>query len=250
MADGSIRKREGRRSPWEVRFRDPSGQQISRSFQRKRDAQQWLAEQTAQIGRGAYVDPRAGQITLAAFVDQWLAGQVWDPATRDAVISRMTCHVLPELGEMPLTAIRRSVLQQWIAGRSAMLAPRTVRVVLANVSSLFAAAVEDGLIARNPCSSRAVRAPAVDQDKVVPWTAEQVQAVVDAHPERWRAVPVVAVGCGLRQGEAFGLRVCDVEVPAADRAGSPPDQGRRRAARAGAAEAAEDAVGAVGTACG
>jgi integrase len=45
----------------------------------------------------------------------------------------------------------------------------------------------------------------------MPWTADQVAAVVAAHPRRWRAAPVLAAGCGLRQGETFGLRVCDVD---------------------------------------
>jgi integrase len=35
--------------------------------------------------------------------------------------------------------------------------------------------------------------------------------VIAAHPDRYRAVPVVAAGCGLRQGEVFGLRVEDVD---------------------------------------
>ena len=40
---------------------------------------------------------------------------------------------------------------------------------------------------------------------------EQVLAVVDAHPDQYRAMPVVAAGAGLRQGEVFGLRVEDVD---------------------------------------
>ena len=83
--------------------------------------------------------------------------------------------------------------------------------MLANLSSILGAAVEDGLIARNPCASRAVRAPKVEQSKIVPWPAERVARVIDAHPERWRAVPVVAAGCGLRQGEVFGIKVDDVD---------------------------------------
>jgi integrase len=83
--------------------------------------------------------------------------------------------------------------------------------MLANLCAILGAAVEDGLIARNPCSSRAVRAPAVEQHNVMPWTPEQVGAVVASHPEQWRAVPVVAAGCGLRQGEVFGLLVEDVD---------------------------------------
>lgn len=54
-------------------------------------------------------------------------------------------------------------------------------------------------------------ASAVEQRRIVPWTAEQVSAVTAAHPERWRAAAVVAAGCGLRQGEVFGLRVKDVD---------------------------------------
>lgn len=83
--------------------------------------------------------------------------------------------------------------------------------MLANLSAILGAAVEDRLITRNPCSSTAVRAPAIEQNKIVPWTAEQVAAVVAAHPARWRAAPIVGAGCGLRQGEVFGLRVEDVD---------------------------------------
>lgn len=54
--------------------------------------------------------------------------------------------------------------------------------MLANLSAILGAAVKDGLISRNPCASRSVRAPAVEQDRVVPWTLDQVAAVVAAHP--------------------------------------------------------------------
>jgi len=80
-----------------------------------------------------------------------------------------------------------------------------------NLSAVLGAAVESGLIARDPFASRSVRAPAVEQDRVVPWTLDQVAGVVAAHPTRWRALPVVAAGCGLRQGEVFGLRVEDID---------------------------------------
>ena len=58
---------------------------------------------------------------------------------------------------------------------------------------------------------RSLGNPGASQRKVQPWTVEQVAAVIDALPERWQAVAVVAAGCGLRQGEAFGLRVEDVD---------------------------------------
>ncbi|MDZ7734577.1 MAG: site-specific integrase [Acidimicrobiia bacterium] len=73
------------------------------------------------------------------------------------------------------------------------------------------AAVDDGLIPTNPCKARSVRPPKMDRDKVEPWPVAQVEAVIDALPDRYRALAVVGAGCGLRQGEVFGLRVQDVE---------------------------------------
>jgi integrase len=68
-----------------------------------------------------------------------------------------------------------------------------------------------GLLARNPVASRSVKAPRVKTKQIKPWTREQLGAVIDALPAKYRAVAVVGAGCGLRQGEVFGLRVSDVD---------------------------------------
>ncbi len=86
-----------------------------------------------------------------------------------------------------------------------------MRTVFTNVSSIFNAAVDDGLITTNPCRAGSVKLPKRDQRKIEPWTIEQVEAVLAALPDRYRAVGVVAAGCGLRQGEVFGLGVRDVD---------------------------------------
>ena len=86
-----------------------------------------------------------------------------------------------------------------------------MRTIFTNASTVFSAAVDDGLIATNPCKARSVRLPQSEQRKVQPWPVERVEAVIDALPDRYRATAVVAAGCGLRQGEVFGLRVCDVD---------------------------------------
>jgi len=160
---------------------------------------------------GTYVDVRAGRVTFEVFAEQWLKAQTFDESTREAVASRLRVHILPALGKLELRMIRPSVLQAWLRGRQDRCAPRYLRVMLGNVSAILGAAVEDGLIARNPCASKSVRAPKVEQKKIEPWSQERVDAVIAAHPERYRAVPVVAAGAGLRQGEVFGLRVQDID---------------------------------------
>lgn len=195
---------------WQARYRDPAGREKSKTFSRKVDAQRWLDEVTADLVTGRYVDPKAGRVTLSAFSRRWLDAQTFDESTRETVASRLRVHILPVLGEVELRNMRPSSIQAWMRSREE-LAPTYVRVMLANLSAILSAAVEDGLIASNPCSSSSVKAPALERRRIVPWSADQVQAVVEAHPERYWAVPVVAAGLGLRQGETFGLRVDDVD---------------------------------------
>lgn len=199
------------RTGWRARWRTPEGLSRSKSFAKKADAERFLTTVESAKLRGAYVDPSAGRVTFGEFARQWLAAQTCDPSTLEAMASRFRVHILPAFERIELRNIRPSTVQSWLRGRQDACAPRYVRVMLANLSSVLGAAVEDGLIPRNPCASRSVRAPAIDSTRVVPWTADQVAAVIDAHPVRWRAVPVVAAGCGLRQGEVFGLRVDDVD---------------------------------------
>ncbi len=42
---------------------------------------------------------------------------------------------------------------------------------------------------------------------VDPPTVEQIEALIDAMPDRYRALVILAAGTGLRQGECFGLTV-------------------------------------------
>ena len=166
---------------------------------------------TADVLRGAFVDPAAGKVTFADFAERWLEAQTLTESTREATELRLRIHAVRSLGPWELRAIKPSVIQAWVRGLQNDLAPTYVRTVSTNVSAVMNAAVDDGLIASNPCRARSVRLPPRVQRKVQPWSSEQVSAVIDAMPPRYRAVAVVAAGCGLRQGEAFGLRVCDLD---------------------------------------
>lgn len=196
---------------WRVRYKDPDGKERSKHFDRKVDAERFRASVQADILRGHYLDPNAGRVRFSDFAQTWLAGQTGDISTRQAVEIRVRVHLSPAFGNRELGTIKPSVVQAWLGEIQQQLAPTYVRVLLANLSSIFNAAVDDGLIARNPCNARSVRAPRVPQVRVRPWTHERVLAVLDAHPARYSAVVLVCAGCGLRQGEAFGIRVEDID---------------------------------------
>jgi integrase len=102
-------------------------------------------------------------------------------------------------------------VQQWIKGMEATLAASTIKVVAGWASSVFNAAVDDGIVVRNPFAAKSVRRPKVARRKVVPWDLPTVNAVADALGERCATMVYVGAGCAHRQGELFGIALDDVD---------------------------------------
>jgi hypothetical protein len=59
-----------------------------------------------------------------------------------------------------------------------------------------------------------VKKPARRFSEVVAWSDETVDRIVEAHPERFRHIPLIGSAAGLRQGEIFGLSVDDFDFEA------------------------------------
>ncbi len=205
--------RYGKGKRWQARYHDPDGRERTKDFARKYDAERFLATVMADVVRARTWIRKQGRSPSAVFAERWLEAQTFGETTREAteLRLRLRLHAIPVLGNRELQDVRPSVVQAWLRGLQEQLAPPYVRAVFTSVSSVMAAAVDDGLIARNPCRAGSVKPPKIDARKVQPWPVQQVSAVIDALPARYRAVAVVAAGCGLRQGEVFGLRVGDID---------------------------------------
>jgi hypothetical protein len=61
---------------YRARYRDEGGKEHARHFVKKAPAQRWLDQVTASVVTGTYADPKAGQVTFAAFFGEWSARQV------------------------------------------------------------------------------------------------------------------------------------------------------------------------------
>jgi integrase len=76
-------------------------------------------------------------------------------------------------------------------------------------------ALSDGVIAKNVAA--AVKSPRPDKPEIHPLTSEQARILLDAaskEGDRFEALYVVALHCGLREGELLGLRWEDVDLDA------------------------------------
>ena len=211
MASSVSKRIRNEQTTWVVRWRDPNGAQRKKSFARKVDADRYSTSLDHSMLTGAYVDPAAGKTTLRTYGEEWLKRQTFDESTRVATELRLRLHVYPALGDYPLGGLRASLIQAWIRSLHPTCAPRYVRVIFSNLSSVLSAAVDDERLARNPCRASSIKLPAVDPGRIVPWTREQVDAVHTALPERVELAATLGAGLGLRQGEVFGLAVEDVD---------------------------------------
>ena len=129
---------------YRARYRGPDGREHSKHFRRKTDAQTWLNNVTAAVVAGTYVDPGAGDVTFREYAEAWRKVQVQQRAsTREQVERNLIHHTYPALGAYPLSAIRPSQLQAWVASLSQALAPATVALVFRYVKVIFDAAVQD-----------------------------------------------------------------------------------------------------------
>ena len=123
--------------------------------------------------------------------------------------------------------MKPSTVQAWLRGLTG-LAATYQRVIFANVSTIFAAAVDDELLGKNPCRAASARRPRADPSKVVPWEPETVLRVRDRLPDRYRVVATLVAGLDLRQGEAFALSPEDVDFLRGRVEISPPGQALRQ----------------------
>lgn len=199
---------------YKVRWLDPDGEERSKSFPdgQLKAARDWKAQQEVDMARGTYVDPKAGKITVAAFAKSWLAGLDVDELSLQNMEMRFHKRVTPYLGKAEIGSVKPSAIRNWDRElREDGLSDRYRQTLFGNVSAMFTAAMEDGLIVKHPCRGKSVKQPKAAQKKVVPWPEKQVWTVQRKLKDRFRVTVDMAAGIGLRQGECLGLAVEDVD---------------------------------------
>lgn len=202
--------RNGRR--WRVIYRKPDGTQTSRrGFQRKRDAQEWLAEHvTIAKASGTFIDPQAGRRKVGGLWPAWIAKKrVSSKASYVESLERAwRVHVEPKWAARTLESLTRAEIQEWVSqqaeGKSATVVLRNLGIL----RGICADAVADRLIASNPCDG--VETPRKKRKEHTYLTVEQLFRLAGESGDRRTMVLVLGL-CGLRWGEMAGLHVEDVD---------------------------------------
>lgn len=198
---------------YRARYIDPAGRERKKSFpdRAKKRADDFLVSMESDKLRGSYIDPAAGRITFRDYAETWLRTRVLDESSREGTEIRVRRHLYPYFGARQLIDIKPGNIREWDISLVDVIAPATRAVTFTHLRAILGAAVDDERIGKNPCSAKSVEPPRPDERKVVPWAHEQVRAIRAGMPSRYQPMVDIGSGCGLRQGEIFGLAVEDID---------------------------------------
>ena len=222
---GSIRQRGPKRL--QARYTGPDGRTYtaystggSATFRTKADADVALARVRVEMEAGTWLSPEAkvaadaaaakGPLTFTDYATTWLAERQLADRTRVEYRRLFENRLRPTFGDKPLVSITRAEVRTWHAQQIAEGKPTATAHAFALLRTIMATAVDDELIpGPNPARIRA--ATSVQRAKEpVPLTKEQVRAIANEVPARYKVAVLLGAYCSLRYGEIAGLQRQDV----------------------------------------
>lgn len=202
---------------WIGRYRDPAGNEHSRTFDTRREAQAWISAQQVAMIRDEWVDPQGGKLTVLQVCESYMAAAT-KPQTADA--RRQLINNLGPLASVRLDQLLPSMVEAWhatlITGRpwagGKPWAKTTAKIQLAQLTAALERAVRDGMIRKNP--ARGVkpqgtrgRDTAVDA-REIPDAATVARFIEELQGRGQQALALavrVMASTGMRVGEVAGM---------------------------------------------
>lgn len=204
-----------------VRYRTPDRRTtMKRGFTSKRQASDWLAENTVKVNTGEWRPAAAGRTTVNEAAKTWFSAKKPTVAVKTAAgyeDSLIHIEKIGTLGNTRLSALTSESIEQWLNAMSQHqtragkpLSAKTIRNSFAVLSQVLKRAVRDRRIPANPCDG--VDLPRVEKRDQLILTASELEAVATAAGE-YHGWHIRALGMtGLRWGELAGLQVQDVNL--------------------------------------
>ena len=215
---GSVRKLPSGR--WQARVLLSNGQRIKadRTFGTKADATLWLDHQRTALAAGRRDDPERARVSLDDFAWEWLGQQAHlAPRTREIYAHQLEAHVLaridddiPALGDIALNALTPELIRTWYQALIINYTRSIAAKAYVRLRQVLNQAVDDERILRNPCRIRRAGAEHHQEQRFA--SMPELLDLVQATPERYRAMILTAGLAGLRQGELLALRRSDIDL--------------------------------------
>jgi integrase len=152
-------------------------------------------------------------LTFGEYAESWLDNRVLKPRTRAGHYrSILDARLLPEFGSTALAAITPASVARWhtLTGNAKPTADAHAYGLL---RTILQSAVSDQVLVSNPCHIRGA-GNSKRVHKIKPASLDELEKLVTAMPQKYKAMTLLAAWCGLRFGELAELRRSDVDTRA------------------------------------
>ena len=207
--DGTI-SYEADRNKYRAFIVDSDGKRVSKRFNTKQEASQWLAEMRTDIHRGDYVP--STDITLGKWLLEYIT------TYRKGVVRNTTydgylylCQYVEPIADYALQDIDAHIMQKYFNNLD--LAINSKHVIKRLLNHCLNKAVELKLIKSSPLKS--LELPPTENNTVEVFTQDEVNVVLNTIKEhkiysRYHTFVALAFASGMRVGELCGLKIKNV----------------------------------------
>jgi integrase len=159
----------------------------------------------------------ASNQTIGEYMVRWLedfAKADLGPRTYHNYKLQIREHIIPAFGTIKLSKLDTPNIQALYSAKLRNgLKPSSVKYIHAVWHRALSKAVGLRLIARNPAAN--ADPPTMRQEEITPLDTGQTRVFLDAaRREKYEALYLLSLTCGLRVGEALGLRWADIDLEA------------------------------------
>lgn len=133
------------------------------------------------------------------------------PSTMESYSGQLNKWATPVWEHRLLESISSFDVHGLIFERMAEVSPNTQRSVLKMVSRVFARALEEGLVPRNPAAPVKVKVPEVKQSVLTASEAQKLLQEAKTLNHRFYFIWAMALFTGMRSGELYAIRWDDVD---------------------------------------
>ena len=172
-----------------------------------------LAEAMGDAARGIVYDDE--NMTVSHWMERWLEDSAKGDLGHRAYANyklQIRRHINPAFAGLKLSKLTAAHIQSLYAAKlRGGLKPSSVRYIHAVLHRALEQGVRFNLIPFNHASR--VDPPKIRQDEITPLDAEQARTFLEAaEDERHECLDVLSLTCGLRMGEALGLKWADIDL--------------------------------------
>jgi integrase len=212
-------------SVFDVRYRRLDRSSTSRSFDTREGAERWRAMlahlgpvEATKLADGEGDNSvliggqrsEAASATIAAYAEHHFEVQTEANDNTVEGYRRFLRNGLAPLADIPIGSLTKAQVVIWVKDRVQQVSSKTVKNEHAFLSRVLRRAVDEGVIATNP--ARGVAIPKGLRQEMTFLTPAEFKQLLSVVPDRWKHVPLLLAGTGLRWAELTALSVSDVDL--------------------------------------